>query len=286
MRLKFVKSVSLLLLICVFALCACGPSSEFLSKKQQGLYPTTADFPNTKWVCKELDMSFCMFGYEEDYIIGSYVIDDVSYRVVASFEWDEFNFEFYSFTDFSPSMHSDNMVNCDRILCGFIHTKYSYDKDENTIVCSIQNYDAVAEESIPKVLTFENVGLIAQNSNMCWHAQEIDMYLYSFSNVDGYFRGEIVIGGEKCHVHALEIGNNNYFVLSIENGKVNNLRSGTTSELIRMCFEITDDEIIAKVSDEYLSSTEAFPYWSYDGVVTFNRLFESKENNTGDGSVS
>ena len=273
MKLKLIRSTCLLLLICIFTLSGCGPSSEFLSKQQQGLYPTTADFPNTKWVCKELDMFFYMFGYEENCMIGSYVVDDVSYRVVAGFEWSALNFEFYSSTNFSSSEFSEFMVDSNPISCGFIYTEYSYDKDANTIVCSIQNYDAVADESIPKILTFEKVGLIAQNPNMHWYSQEIDMYLNSFSDANDYYRGEVVIDGEKCYVHALEIGNNNYFMLSIENGKVNNLRPGTTSELIRMYLEITDDEIIAKVSDEYLSNTAAFPYWKYNGIITFKPQF-------------
>ena len=62
-------------------------------------------------------------------------------------------------------------------------------------------------------------------------------------------------------------------MLSIENGKINNLRSGTTSPLIRLCFEITGDQIIAKVSDEYITNKVAFPYWQYDDVIiTFELL--------------
>lgn len=266
------KVVCALLLLCTVLLSSCGPSLDFSNKKKQGIYPDTSDFPNTQWVCREIDMCFYMFSHEEDYLIGTYEVDDVSYRVVATFEFDELNFELYSFTEFSISDLSNSMVHCNRILDGFIYTKYSYDKNANTIVCSIQNFEGVNQEAIPQTLTFEKVGSIAQSPSMRWYSQEIDLYLDSFVDVNGYFRGEIVIGGENCYVHALEIGNNNYFMLSIENGKLNNLRVGTTSPLILMYFEITDNQIIAKVSDEYLSNPDAFPYWSFDGIITFKPL--------------
>ena len=273
MRFKFLTSTILLLLICVCALSGCGLSSKFLREKELGLYPTSVDFPYTKWVCQEIDLFFYTLGYGENYLIGSYEVNDVSYRVVANFEVDELNFKFYFSTDICPSKHSSIMVNCSCLSSGFIYTKYSYDRDEKTITCLLESYDAVAEESIPDVLTFKNDGLVAQSPTQCWYAQEIDMYLYSYEDIDCYYRGEIVIGEEKCNIHALEIGNSNYFMLSIENGIVNNLKSKTTSQLIRMHFEILDDQIVARVSDEYLSNPQMFPYWVYDGIVTFKPHF-------------
>ena len=165
------------------------------------------------------------------------------------------------------------MIHCERTSCGFIYTSYTFDKGTETIVCTLRNCDPVNGERIPETLTFDKVDSIVLSSNTRWQAQEIDMYLDAFSDVDGYFSGQISIKGERCYVHALEIGNNNFYMLTIENGKVNNLIPGTTSPLIYLYLEITDSYIIAKVSDEYLTNPAAFPYWPYDNVaITFNPL--------------
>ena len=267
------KSLCILLCLCLFPLYGCVPSFKFLNEKKQGKYPDTGDFPNTKWVCREINMCFYMLDYEERYMIGTYVVNDTPYRVVSAFEFDELNFDLYSTTQISPSEYSngdDNtgMVHCERVSCGYMYTNYSY--KNNTIVCSLRGYQSVDGEVLPTTLTFDKTETIAQNAAARWYAQELDMYLDSFSDVEGYYRGEIGIGEKECYVHAFEIGNNGYFMLSIENGKVNNLISGTTSPLICMYFELHENQIIAKVSDEFVSNSLAFPYWDYTGAtITF-----------------
>ena len=100
--------------------------------------------------------------------------------------------------------------------------------------------------------------------------QELDMFLESFDGVNCYFKGEMEIDGIKNFVHALEIGNNGYYMLSIENGKVNNLRAGTTTLLIYMWFDIKENQMIARVSDELLLNPELFSDWPYDDMtITF-----------------
>ena len=126
---KFKIQIAMCILLCIFIftlLCACGPSLEFQMKKEQGLYPDTSDFPNTKWVCNELDMSLYMFDYGETTIIGSYVINDISYRVEAWFDFSCLNFNFYSDTLISTSEYSDSMVHCEQVLQGYIYTEYSF----------------------------------------------------------------------------------------------------------------------------------------------------------------
>jgi len=266
------RIVSVILLLCFVFLCSCGPSLKFQWLEKRGFYPTAKDFPNTKWVCREMDMSIYMFDYDESYMIGTCKIEDVSYRVVAWFFYGSWTFELFSSTEILVSEHSTSMVNCNRLSFGHIYTDYRFDKGTNTIVCSNVNYDIIniKEETIPQSLTFDKIGLIAQETNMRWYANEIDMYLDSFNDIDCFFRGEIVIDGKKCYIHALEVGNGAYFMLSIENGKVNNLLSGTTSELIYMSFEIKEDQIIAKVSDEYLTEPYRFGDWPYgDVIITF-----------------
>ena len=264
------KFVCVLLLIFTIGLSGCVPSLNYLNKKDKGLYPDTGDFPNTKWVCREIDMCIYMFGYEENYIIGTYSIDNVFHRVVANFQFDRLNFEVYSSTKISVSEKSSSMVHCDRDSCGYIYTTYSFDKSTETIVCSLLNYKPVGTEMIPETLTFDKVGYITESFDTRWYAQEINMYIDSFGDVDGYFNGQILIDGKTLYVHAIEIGNNNYYMLSIENGIINNLTPGTTSPLIYMYFEINDNQIIAKVSDEFFSTPEAIPYWPYGDIsITF-----------------
>lgn len=266
----------ILLCLCMLLFHGCGPSPSYLKGKEQGLYPDTGDFPNTKWVCREIDLCFYMLDYAEDYMIGSYIVSGKSYRVVGIFAYDRLNFEIYSTTQIAPSElvsseDGEPFVHCERISCGSILTNYLY---ENGIIrCSLRNYQSVEGESIPSTLTFEKTETIAQNCTERWYAQELDMYLDSFSDVDGYFRGEIIIDDQKCYVHAFEIGNNNFFMLSIENGKINNLLSQTSSSLVCMWFEMCEDKIIAKISDDFVLHPEIYPYWNYNGAdITFSKI--------------
>lgn len=259
-------------LLCCVLLVGCVPSSTFLKQQEQGLYPNSADFPNTKWVCRDMDISMYMFGYEEDYITGVYQTESQTYRVVGAFEFDTFDLSFYSTTDVSVSAHSDTMVCCEPNEYGHIITNYCFEKDTETIVCTVRSSTMPGNETIPKTLTFEKAGAIAQTPDTRWRAQEIDMYLDSFTDVDGYLRGEMTLGDEKHYVHALELGNNNYFMLAIENGKINNLRAGTTSPLIYLYFEKEGSEMRAKVCDSYLSQKELFSYWVYGDIgITFSK---------------
>lgn len=265
------KAIVAVICMSVILLSGCGLSAQFLRAREQGLYPDAGDFPNTKWRCREIDMDLYMFGYEEKYIIGTYTVSGNSYRVVATFIFDRFDFEIYSHTQVSKSEHSDAMLHCNRVSYGFISTKYLFDKDTGTIICSLLNYETANKENIPETLTFEKVGDIAQERDKCWYAQNPGMYLYSFNDVEGYFSGEISIAGEGHYIHAFEIGNDGYYMVSIENGKVNNLRPGTTSPLICVYLEKRGEEIIATVSDEYITNAIMFPYWTHnDVIITFN----------------
>ncbi len=267
------KAVCVMLALCLTLLCGCVPSAEFLRKQEQGYYPTAADHPDTEWVCREIDLCLYMFDYDEDYLMGTYTVDGASYRVISRFDCDLLEFQIISSTEISPSDASDSMVHCEQISYGFIISNYILDKGTGSIVCDIYNYELSGKETFPQTLTFEKVGSIAKEPITRWYAQEIDMYLDAFSDIDDYFRGEIVIDGKKCFVHALEIGNGGYFSLFFENGKTNDLIAGTTSKLIDMHFEIKDDQIIAKLSDEYLSNKVAFPEWPYDDmIITFKTV--------------
>ena len=261
--------ICVLLLFCFVFTTGCVPNTVFLDQREQGVYPTTADFPNTKWICRELDMVLNVFELTE-YMVGTYKVNSESYRAVVTFEFDQITINFYSSTNVLKSGNSNSMVRCEPILCGYIYGTYFFDKETETIVCSISNSMSVNAETIPQELTFEKVGAIQLEQEYRWHAQKLDMYLDSFLGVDGYYSGEIILEGDTLYINALEVGNNNYYVLSIENDKLNNLKLGTTSPLIYMYFEIENDKITAMVCDRYLSEIEAFPYWPYsDTIITF-----------------
>ena len=151
--------ICVLLLFCFVFTTGCAPNADFLNKREQGMYPTTADFPNTKWICRELDMVLNVFELTE-YMVGTYKVNPESYRAVVSFEFDQIQINFYSSTDVSKSGNSNSMVHCEPILCGHIYGTYFFDKETETIVCSISNSMSVNAETIPQELTFEKVGVI------------------------------------------------------------------------------------------------------------------------------
>ena len=259
--------ITFFLLFCLALTTSCVPNAKFLSQQEQGMYPTTADFPNTKWMCRELDMELTVFELTE-YMVGTYKVNSESFRAVVSFEFDQIQIDFYSSAEVSKSENSNYMVHCEPILCGHIYGTYFFDEGTETILCSISNSMSVDTETIPQELTFEKIGVIQLEQEYRWHAQEFDMYLDSFHGVDGYYSGEMMLNGEKIYINALEIGNGNYYSLSMENGTLNKLKPETTSPLIYMYFQIENDKITAMVCDIY--SAEAFPYWKCENtIITF-----------------
>ena len=69
-------------------------------------------------------------------------------------------------------------------------------------------------------------------------------------------------------VQLFEIGNKNYYAVSIENGITNTYKTGTTSELIRMTLTPVDGGLEARVTDEYLRTPQSFSEWKQQ-CVTF-----------------
>ena len=243
--------------ICLSAvlLSSCVLSDEYLRKKAEGIYPDTPDFPYTKWTCREIDLSINMFGYGEHTMIGTYQVDGTSYHVVSHFGFDTFDFYFYPVGEECVT------------YCGAIFTEYYYDKAESVLVCSPTEMSEPAKnETIPKTLTFEKVDTIANTATTRWVAEGVDgleMYLDSFSDVDGYFRGEMVIDGEKRIIQAMNTKNNEY-ELTVED-------SGVSGSLIDMYFVISDGNILATVNGAAYDATPgAYPDWKYGKIsITF-----------------
>ncbi len=252
-----------LLVFCFLFLCSCGPTQRFLKEQERGLYPTAGAFPNTKWVCNELDLFLCFFDYDEEYVIGAYTLGNDIHRVVATFEQDIFNLEFYSHTNIFASKKSSEMISAKRILSGFITTKYQWKEQTQTIECEVIHFQKVQEETIPNILTFRRVGDIATTLGTCWQSQQGNMTLQFYEDIPEYFTGEIKLQDTFCYIHAFEVGNNNVYWVAVENGKVNNLKTGTTSLLIPIFLEKKGAQMVAKVCDDFVINPEMFPDWPY-----------------------
>lgn len=268
---RSIKRIAIALLLCIsfVSLSSCIFSPGYVINQAAGLYPETEDFPYTKWTCREIDLSINMFGYAERTMTGTYRVDGTPYDVIANFSFGAMEFWFYpSGNDSADSGFSRTEENC----CGSINTTYQYNKKEGTIVCSRFGGSPVKDETIPETLTFENVGTFAQTPATRWIAEGVDgleMYLDSFDDINGYFRGKMVIDGKKNFIQAINVGDNDY-ELFVENGKINNSREGTTSPLINMTFEIGEDRILAKVYRPSDSDLTKYEYWTYgDITVTF-----------------
>ena len=255
------------------SLCCCGPSREYFRLKEQGKYPETEDFPDTTWECQEVDMTLDMLDSGEDYRVGEYVFDNMAYRVVAEIEYSSLDFYFYSSTDVAESEYLSEdgspFISCEPVECGVVTTEYIY--EDNTIVCSFVNVDSEIWTYNGEKLTFKKTGKIAKKPESRWYCEEIDMYLESFSDAKKYYKGKISIEGKECYIHAFEIGNDNYYAFSIENGVINNLKERTSGPLVCMFLEFKDGKIIGKITDDHLLDENLFAYWTYQGtILTFN----------------
>lgn len=252
-----VATAFLVLFSLVLSLCACFRSLRIRKKQEER---PLNKFPDTTWVCRELDLKVDMIA--DCGIYGTYTTNEKEYRVLLDF-WgpSEMVFNFYLSTENSVSEYDPSLVHCSRVKAGKIDTDYFYDKDSGLIVCSVRSH-TLGNEPIPETLTFEQVGPFSPSPSIRWVAEELDLYLDSFSDAKGYFKGEIAIDGKRRKVQAIEIGNDKYYKLWI--GRV----------LAYLMFEISEDQIIATVTDEYryddYEFSIQFPDWydNYKDVKT------------------
>lgn len=276
MKHLFCSFVGVILCLTLLFLTGCGIPRKYVKMKEQGYLPDANDFPNTLWKCREIDLSFQMMDNGERYVVGTYTANGQSFHTVGKFGYWGIGFSFYSTTTFSQSEYQydgEHFIHYDNKMCGFVNTDYIYENE--TINCTVVAFQDVGEP-IPSELTFEKVGRVAQIPGARLTAKELDMYLDAYDDVNGYYKGEIVLDGKKCSVQAYEIGYGGLYQLSIQNGIVNNLKSTTSSTLVFMKFESAETGMIAKITDDYLGQNgKLYPNWSYSGykgaVVTFER---------------
>ncbi|MBR4336318.1 MAG: hypothetical protein IKP74_07685 [Clostridia bacterium] len=253
-------TAALLLLVCLCGtFCGCISFWKNQIAIKQGKYPKTSDFPNTRWAFRELDLKVDMIEHV-DTMYGTYSVNGKEYRAEGFFynhgTGGQLDFVFYESTEKTVSEHDADLVHCERIRAGYLDLYYSYDKETNLINCTLQRSQPVDGETIPEKLTLEQTGTFSPTPDTRWFAEELDLYLDSYSDVQGYFCGEMSIDGKKYVVHAIETGNGDYYVL---------YRNG--SYMVNLIFKKTDDRIVATVTDDRMDEIESYkpsrPIW-YD----------------------
>ena len=234
--LRFARAA--LILLCLFALlCGCGPIG-LQRKERQGKLPFQWEFPQTKWVCRELDFVIYTTDLRRNLMVGTYVEGDTTYRVVANLSRYDGSvyMDFYSTTDCFElvSGNTNRTEFYERVYAGEIRARYTYEKETETIVLDCRSVKLVNGETIPKTLTFDRAGTVAETPKTRWVADELDLYLDAYSDVDVYMKGEITLDGETDPVYAFETGNGNYYEVYVGNEQKGNY-----------LFEFFDDRIVA-----------------------------------------
>ena len=121
-----------------------------------------------------------------------------------------------------------------------------------------------------KTLTFEMAGAIAQEPEARWYCQEIDMYIDSFSDVDGYYKGEMVgENGYVYQIHANLFPGFSYYGFSYKS--TSSYAKAPAEALVAIQLELVDDRLVGKIVK--YDNAQALDYvWPYDvETVTFVR---------------
>ena len=214
-------------------------------KNRQGKLPSQWEFPQTKWVCRELDLVVYTTDLKENRMFGTYVEGGETYRVDAriSMYHDSVYLKFYSTTDCFElvSGNTKRTEFYERAYAGEIRAGYTYEKKTETIVLDCRSVKPVNGETIPKTLTFDRAGKVAETPKTRWVADELDLYLDAYSDVDVYMKGEITLDGETYPVYAFETGNSDYYELYVNN---------SATYAASMVFRFSDDRIDAIRNDK------------------------------------
>lgn len=256
---KIVRTVliTLLLFNCILLACSCGASCRVQMLDKQGKLPTSRDFPNTKWVCQEMDMYFYMLDSDVSDLIGEFVYCGKSYRLTVGLMYDWVSLGLYETTEISSEYvfndNGSNFLKAERKLVDSADGQYIY---ENETLC-FYGLKCVLDgglNAFPETLKFKQEGMIAKNPEKKWYNDELDMYIESFSDAENYFRGEIVIDNKRVSLFGYEIGNNYLYAFESEQG-----------ELVWLWLEFSNDgKIIARAcADSYY--IQFFDDWSYKG---------------------
>lgn len=257
----------------VFSFAACRPSSEYLKLKEQGCYPDTTDFPNTKWTSNEFDIYFCVFDYGEDYIIGEYLKDSKSYRVIAQFEFDTLNFSFISTINKTESTYSDkndkSFTNCEVVEYGYLNTKYT--SSEKMISCTIEDSNLDEFEN-GKTITFKRTNNLPLEIQNRWESENGQIYLESYYGMKNYYKGQIMVDQKIIPIQGFEVGNSNYYLFTFKNGIINNLNENSTSPFVCILLTSENEQLVGKITDDSFCKPNFINIFEYDlSDILFNK---------------
>ena len=244
--LRFARAAFVLL--CLLALlCGCYPL-KLLRKGLNGELPDQWEFPQTKWVCREVDLVIYMTDFEQNYMFGTYVVDGTSYRVDAMIDenYESIDLRFYLTTNIykRKSEADPKTYRCSRVSVGLVCADYSYRKKTDTFVLTCGEVELDGDlrgMTFPEVLTFDRAEKVAETPKTRWVADELDLYLDAYSDVDVYMKGEITLDGKTYPVYAFETGNSDYYELYVNN---------SATYAASMIFRFSDDRIDAIRNDK------------------------------------
>ena len=251
-----------LFLFILFSLCGCGMQPiRYQILEPYGYYPETEDFPDTKWVCKEVDMWFYMFDYGEPWMIGEYTVDGETYPFRARFNL-HYMHTTLGFYFESPETNISFSESLDWEGPSSVTGDYIYKDD--CLVFKISQSEASVWKYEGKTLTFEMEGTIANEPEARWRCQELDMYLDSFPDVENYYKGQLQMGDQTYDVSAIATPNDSNCLFKL----------AYKGDTVVMRFERKGDRMIATIvaceTNEF--EKECWQYWNYeDETLTFVR---------------
>ena len=256
---RLICAVLALFSLLSFAGCGAQPL-KYQILEPYGYYPDTKDFPDTKWVCKELDMWFYMFADGERWMVGEYTAQSgETYPLMATFAYNHCRTLLgFDFKLPNSDMTSDEWV----VFEGPSSVVGEYIYKDDVIIFEILEPKPSFWEYEGKTLTFEMAGAIAQEPESRWRCQEVDMYIDSFSDIDDYYKGEIVgKNGYVYQIHANLFPHLSHYTFSHYNGIA----------FVSMQLELVDDRLIGTVV-RFDNAQELEYIWPYEmETVTFVR---------------
>ena len=246
----------------LFMLCSCGAQPlKYQILEPYGYYPDTKDFPDTKWICKEVDMWFYMFADGEAWMVGEYTAQSgETYPLMAKFAYNYCRTLLgFVFKLPNSDMTSDEWV----VFEGPSSVVGEYIYKDDVIIFEILEPKPSFWEYEGKTLTFELAESIAQEPEARWRCQEVDMYIDSFSDIDDYYKGEIVgKNGYVYQIHANLFPDQSYYTFFHD-------ATGPAKAFVNMKLELVDDSLVGTIEKLY-NAQELEYIWPYEmETVTF-----------------
>lgn len=249
---------------------------RFEKLREQGYYPSAEDYPNTVWQCVDQKMSFRIFSDGEDWMTGEFSDGTGNYRFVAIISGYNADIVFTAYdspqTTDSPHYDADGVyfLHCEPYVLGTLYAEYVF--KDGKFVCTV-NGGNLANYRSGDILVFEPMGKIVKDPVARYSCKEIDLWLEEFRGIEGYYSGEIMLDRKSVPIQALEIGNNDYYLISMQNGITNNLREGTSSRLAHWFIENDGTTLKVRISDGHLEEPLAYPEWDYEmAALTFTQV--------------